>query len=398
MLTLDLIQTRKRGNKIFPHYLDTKSEELFALARTLIDIFQNHQGLTKGELTESLGHFLGESKQILVYRGLSRILENRCTFDTDAVVDPMIVRQMIFKLAGRAYFARAFDRKKIIEEAAMLLETSPKMLEKALYADLKDHQVLQTIKEISPKHLLEKYNTSVAQTILLKATSLEIHIKKNSNLRYRQLFRAIKFRRLLYQISGNTKDGFKIVLDGPMSLFSACQKYGIQMALFLPALLLCDHWHMKAELKWKNGQPRSFFLLDSKAGLQSHAPDSGMYQPPEMQVFCKRFQALKSDWEISDECCFLELGDKICIPDYVFVNTTSNCVVYLEIFGFWRKSLVEQRISQLGETNKNLLLAISKNLKTERTNWQPDHRKIFFFRQVLPPKEILKKLDGYLTS
>jgi len=38
------------------------------------------------------------------------------------------------------------------------------------------------------------------------------------------------------------------VLDGPASLFSQSQKYGIRMANFLPALPLCDRWEMAATI------------------------------------------------------------------------------------------------------------------------------------------------------
>ena len=34
-------------------------------------------------------------------------------------------------------------------------------------------------------------------------------------------------------------DGYTLQIDGPLSLFSATNKYGLQMALFLPSLLAC---------------------------------------------------------------------------------------------------------------------------------------------------------------
>jgi len=42
--------------------------------------------------------------------------------------------------------------------------------------------------------------------------------------------------------------GYEAVLDGPASLFSKSQKYGIRMANFLPALPLCDRWEMVVEI------------------------------------------------------------------------------------------------------------------------------------------------------
>ena len=56
-------------------------------------------------------------------------------------------------------------------------------------------------------------------------------------------------------------DGYVFHIDGPLSLFSATNKYGLQMALFLPALLLCRDFRLDAELRWgPKREPRSFHL------------------------------------------------------------------------------------------------------------------------------------------
>lgn len=56
--------------------------------------------------------------------------------------------------------------------------------------------------------------------------------------------------------------GYEAVLDGPASLFSQSQKYGIRMANFLPALPLCDRWEMTAEVlaDETSGETRQFSL------------------------------------------------------------------------------------------------------------------------------------------
>ena len=44
---------------------------------------------------------------------------------------------------------------------------------------------------------------------------------------------------LMHQVQGDLDSGYEIVLDGPASLFRLTDKYGLRMAGFLPALLLC---------------------------------------------------------------------------------------------------------------------------------------------------------------
>ena len=52
------------------------------------------------------------------------------------------------------------------------------------------------------------------------------------------------------------RDGYVFHIDGPLSLFSATTKYGLQVALFLPALLHCADFRLDAELRWGPGASR----------------------------------------------------------------------------------------------------------------------------------------------
>ena len=67
---------------------------------------------------------------------------------------------------------------------------------------------------------------------------------------YRQLFARLKFRRLLYRLHGLADGGYRIEIDGPMSLFRGVTKYGLQLALMLPALRECGRWTLRAEVLW----------------------------------------------------------------------------------------------------------------------------------------------------
>ena len=53
--------------------------------------------------------------------------------------------------------------------------------------------------------------------------------------------------------------GYVFQIDGPMSLFSATNKYGFQMALWLPTLLHCDDFRLDAELRWGPSASRGRF-------------------------------------------------------------------------------------------------------------------------------------------
>ena len=86
----------------------------------------------------------------------------------------------------------------------------------------------------------------------------------------------MKFHRLLCEIERTRPDSHVLHLDGPLSLFSATQKYGLQLALFLPTVLLCKNFEVKADLRWGTQKKPKTFLVTHKDHLVSHAPDSGM--------------------------------------------------------------------------------------------------------------------------
>src|SRR5215468_10990892 len=57
-------------------------------------------------------------------------------------------------------------------------------------------------------------------------------------------------------------------LDGPLSLVRGTLRYGLKMAVFLPALALCRTWRMEAVIM-KKGE-RLSFALDDQSRLVSH--------------------------------------------------------------------------------------------------------------------------------
>ena len=118
-------------------------------------------------------------------------------------------------------------------------------MERALYADLDREQELRTFEPIEAKALLQRYNVALAQAMLLRASSVTITIAPGDPKRYRQLFRFIKFYGLIHTAKGDRRHGYEVTLDGPMSLFQLTSKYGVKLAEFLPALLLCEGWTLK---------------------------------------------------------------------------------------------------------------------------------------------------------
>ena len=92
------------------------------------------------------------------------------------------------------------------------------------------------------------------------------------------------------RVEGSMREGYLIHLDGPLSLFSATTKYGMQMANFLPAILLCQDYRLNAEILWGPKREIRTFHLDQNDGLVSHYHDTGTYIPAEVTAFAERFR------------------------------------------------------------------------------------------------------------
>jgi predicted nuclease of restriction endonuclease-like RecB superfamily len=93
----------------------------------------------------------------------------------------------------------------------------------------------------------------------------------------------VKFHRLMHRAQRlENNRGWRLTLDGPLSLFRQTQRYGLQLALFLPALCHCPSWRLNAEVSW--GKPRRLlgFQLDHTFGLSSPTRAKGIWESEEV--------------------------------------------------------------------------------------------------------------------
>ena len=244
MLTADMVRVRRRRGFICPEYIDPGGSEHAELAATLIALFEEHVDRRRYELAEALRDYVGSGTEYLLHRGLAKLLFDRCEFETATPVEPELLRQAVFEATADRYQEPhqpgkpwAFDREEVLAAAVEDLEIEPDQVDESLYADLKDCQRLARFKGAKPEWLLHRYNVALAQAVLYKATDLTVQITGQSPARYRQLFRFMKFYRLMHHVEGSVAKGYRVQIDGPVSLFRSSQKYGIQMAQFLPALV-----------------------------------------------------------------------------------------------------------------------------------------------------------------
>jgi predicted nuclease of restriction endonuclease-like RecB superfamily len=196
------------------------------------------------------------------------------------------------------------------------------------------------------------------------------------------------------------QEGYIFQIDGPLSLFSATNKYGLQMALFLPALLLCRDFRLGAELRWGPKREPRIFHLDGREGLVSHQADAGTYVPAEIGAFLDRFRQVAPAWEVSEATELIELGrEGMWIPDYRFVHKATGTDVFVEILGFWKRSSLERLLRLLPRHGpERFVLAISERLKVDEEALCELPGPVLRFKEIPSAPELASLLEGFIPK
>jgi hypothetical protein len=371
MLTGNLVRLKFHRQSVSPQYLDVRDPQWLAAAEELIDLYREARNHTRGEVAAEVLEFVGESNATLVQQGLAKLLDDRCDYETVADRPPEDVREVAFRhsaihRAAMAASGGTFVREVVLKQVGAELSLTDEQIESLLFADLKDEQRILKFDDITAERLLHRYNVALVQAILLRSVGVEIRVWGETPARYRQLFRAIRFRRLIATICESPGGAFVIHIDGPLSLFSATQKYGLQLALFLPTLLLCKAFELTANLRWGAERREKTFTLSSDVGLVSHAADYGVFTPKEFQLFAESFRNTISDWRLSDDPSPLSLPDGVWVPDFAITHTPTGQMIHLELFGYWRRVDLEKHCARLHkQIPGKFLIVVSEQLRAD---------------------------------
>jgi predicted nuclease of restriction endonuclease-like RecB superfamily len=382
MLTSDLLVTKISKGKIEPVYA-LLDQDTLEIARSVIGVFQEHVGRTYGELIEELEGI--EEINYRLIRGLAQILERRCVIETDSVIDPIAARRMIFE-ESKGFITSEQERKKVLDKIAGKLSIEPEAMERALWADHEGNLVVKEFQTIAPEDLRRNYNLSLAQTLLFRATGMEIQIEDN----YQPVFRKIKQLGLIYLI----QDG-KISLEGPTSLFKLTEKYGSAFAKLLPTIMDSSKWSLRASISRKTFQGKRIydFTLDhtrrSIFGAELETAEIAFDSAIEKDFYQLSFKG----WIVKREPTVLKAGQYAFIPDFSLERNGTK--IYVEIIGFWTPEYLKHKIQKLNDLQEkeSMILLVNRNLACTGSEFQADN--LLFYDRKIPHLEIIKILRRY---
>jgi uncharacterized protein len=405
LLTSDLIRVRRKQETITPLYIRGPAiARLSPILEYYIDTLSGMAGRTRDEIDAALDAAQVPARDRVTALGLRKVLEDRAEFEVAEGIDPEALRREVFAAAAVAHqeldVRSEFDRDAVLATVAARLGQTPEAIEAGLYADLHGSELLRRFLPLSPEEAIVRYNLGLAQAILLRATRVTIHIEGEEPARYRQIFRAARFHGLLHVVHGTPEAGYAIELDGPFSLFDAVQRYGLKLALFLPSVLSCRSFHLRAEVLWGRERTPAVFELGPEDELVSPFLDAEPASP-DLDIFCDAFQRLQSAWSVAkNDRIFALPGEVVCVPDLVLSNRDTGEEVYLEAFGFWSRAAVWQRVELIRRGfPARILLLVSKQLRvSEEVLGEEDAGEIYVYKRTISPREVLERLEQGRSS
>lgn len=399
MLTLDLLRYRAKDDCIEPFFINPiPRSKYMRAAEALLEIHRAHVGKTRGELESALDDFTGADVHYKVYRGLAKIVDDNSVIEP-AACDSESLRMRFFEalkplrpIARTADLVFPLSTEQAMERAAASMGYSAEVLDKMLYADLPETHIVKDVdRTLTPLSLIERYNVALAQAMLYRAVRAEIHLRDN----FRMVFSWIKLARLMHTIESLPEGGYRIVLDGPVSLFQNSERYGVNMARFLPALLLSKNWELEALVETGKVGKKTFRLNPSHDLRPAKKPQPDFDSSAEEAFHRKFARNKKSKWHISREGGVLSQDGVIFIPDFAFRHEDGR-TAYLEIVGFWTPEYLKNKLSKLQRFEKeNVIVAVPEVLNCARDDFKGP---VICFKARLLLKDVLPVLDAIPAS
>ena len=364
MLTKDLVRYRVHKQRIHPQFVDPNSPELLVFAASLLALFAGASGQTRTSLQEQVNDAIaGFPDNVIIARGLEKLLLDRTEFDEDASGDLPVLRSRVFAASGpRLAGGLPEHPEDFRREIADLLGETPEALETQLYQDLPAHQLVLAFKPLSPEGLLHRYNCAQVQGLLIRSEKLDLEFPESEPARLRQLLKSLRFHQLLARISRTAEGATLVQVDGPLSLFVQTQKYGFNLANFFPALLHQPNWNLRAEVQVRKSTTHRL-ELDSSCGIRSHYRPFLAYVPESLQLLQQSVTTKLPEWTLEPAADFLALeGEQYCFPDFLLKHQ-SGAQVPLELFHGWHTGPLKARLAQLENCpDPPLLLGVSRTL------------------------------------
>jgi uncharacterized protein len=403
LLTADLVRARRRGEELRLQPLDGAARgDALELAKTLIALAEAHVGKTRSELDEVMDAVIGSAKDRKLAAGLAKLIWDRAEVAEAVPIDPEILRHEIFTRAQAAWSRTGegdrFDRGAVLAEIAAERGLTVDDLERGLYADLREAHVVTELRSISAPRLVEAYDLAQPQAVLLRAVRVVVEVHSAIPGAYRTLFRKLKFLRLLCTITPRPEGAYQIEIDGPFSLFESSTRYGLALALALPAIRELDRWSLVADIRWGTERLALHCKLD---GRGEPDPDAEPHLADDVRAVLDALAELDSPWRAAPATELLDLpGHGVCVPDLTFTHSKTRQRVHLEVLGYWSRDAVWKRVElvQAG-LDHHIVFAVGQHLRVSEAALDAElPGALYVYKRTMSAKAILERVTAVAAT
>lgn len=389
MLPSELLFSYQRGSQVYPRFL---RREQHVWAERVLALIREHQHRRRGELQAALRALEGDSPDYRIVRGFAHLALNAAEFTlATGELEPEALRREVFTRAAQRGGYGETQAREVLEAVAPRYRLEAETLREALYADLPENHLVTALPDFNPEQLVDRYNLAQAQGLLYSALYLRLTAHRNVPGEYRRLFRHLKFHGLMYAVEGHLDDGYQIYVDGPASLFRQTRRYGLQMALFLPALLRVSRWQLEAVVQRDDREMR--YRLDSQSPLKPPDAAPPTYDSLLEASFAQRWAKLDTPWVLEREVEIVDLKGTVFVPDFALRHPDGR-VAHVEIMGFWHPDYLRRKLDKLRRAAMpDLILAVSDRLNVGADDLDALPGPVVFFKGKLEPRHVLAVLE-----
>ncbi len=396
MLTRDHAIREFSGGKVHPDRLTVKRHPRYpALAAAMMRAYRTGAGRTRQELHQAIEKAFAEEddcppKRI---RAFCKILDDYSEFDT-APKAWQTRREVLRHAAPMHPLARASgnvfqrDEKAAKQEIAAALARPWPEIERDYFADTPgQHRLRAFAGPKEPAALLSLYNLAQTQVALFDAERLTLELTSG----YKAALRAIKFSRLVHDITRVAPGHYRVEIDGPVSVIRETSRYGASMARLLPVLVRLRGWKLCAVIKARGWRGRLALELSPETGLKAPPGAAPEFDSATEEKFFEKWGPEPRDgWTCHREGEILHRGQKVFFPDFIFRHADGR-KASLEIIGFWTPEYLRAKRETLQHfAGERLALAVRDATKADFSDLG---FPIFPYRETLQPKAVLAWLE-----
>jgi len=364
-------------------------------AERMLRAYQAGIGRTRRELHQAVWGILANEPDCPPRRieAFAKLLDDAGTFQRDRRGRAAALRREVFRRAApRHPLVRRSDRLFGHAEAEVKAGIAAELgrtweeIDRELFGDVIEfHRLAAFDGYPDAAALLARYNVAQVQVALFDALAMTVRARDD----FKTILRYAKLARLMHRIRAAGPGEYCLHLDGPASVLRQTRRYGAAMARFLPALVACRAWRLRAEIRLRRHGPLHLDLA-AEDGLTSHLPPPGEFDSQVEQSLARRWGSEKRNgWLLIREGEILHERQHVFVPDFLLRHDDGRTAL-LEIVGFWTPEYLQSKLETLRAfPDRRILLAVSEPARKSLADLP---QEVIPFKTSVPIEPILALL------